>query len=186
MIIKKTVTSIFMVPTLKIGKETLEKNNFIDAYTEDFNCSIDYKDVVFLLFKPKDLNIFKDFLENEYVRTKSIIEDYDYKEGYVVVVYQLDGSFKKDFDLIKSTKYSKTSQEFQKLFPEIVNLNGKETQSIQYLIFKKDKKLIDFWENVIGSSFLSSLDLEVWTAFSIENETLNIKEHYENKTDITG
>ena len=35
--LEKTITSIFMVPTLKIPKEQLLKNNFINGYIKDLN-----------------------------------------------------------------------------------------------------------------------------------------------------
>jgi hypothetical protein len=39
-------------------------------------------------FKPDNLEKFKEILEGEYERTKDIIEDYDYADGFVVVVYK--------------------------------------------------------------------------------------------------
>lgn len=186
MIIEKTVTTIFMVPTLDIGRDSLLKNNFVNAYSEDTDCNIDYINVVFLLFKPNDLQQFKEFLENEYLNNKEIVEDYDYDEGYVVVIYRLDNRYIKDFDLIREGKYSKTSKEFQALFPETVKnvTTGLDEPSIQHLIFNKDPKLIQFWEDVTGTPGLSSRGMEVWTRFIPHNETLYIKEHYDNKRDI--
>ena len=43
------------------------------------------------------MNVFRNFLDNEFERTKAIVEDYDYEDGYVVVVYQLNDKYKKDF-----------------------------------------------------------------------------------------
>ena len=39
---------------------------------------------------------------DEYERTKDIIEDYDYEDGYVVVVYKLNMEFKEDFNTINN------------------------------------------------------------------------------------
>jgi len=180
--VKKTITSIFFVPTLKINKELLMDNGFINGYIKDENRELNYENSVCVLFKPKDLDRFRTFLDGEYERTKNIIEDYDYEGGYVVVVYQLDRNFKKDFALIKRGLYSKTSVEFQKLFPKVVKItkNGlqKDEVSLQYMIFNRTPHLIEFWENKLGVTFDDQQ--EIWHAFILEDETLNINKLLEN------
>lgn len=181
--IKKTITSIFMMPTLKIpnSKESLMGNGFINAYDKDATADVEYDNAVYLLFKPTNLDKFREFLDNERERTKSLIDDYDYN-GYVVVVYQLNTKFKDDFDLVRRGKYSKTSHDFQELFPKVVKImkNGfhKDEISLQYRIFNKTQDLIEFWENKFNISF--GKDMEVWGGFFEEEEILNldkIKEH---------
>jgi len=178
---KKTITSIFMVPTLKIPKEELANNGFLNAYIKDATADVEYDNAVYLLFKPTSLDKFRLFLENEHERTKSLIDDYDYKK-YVVLVYQLDAKFKDDFDLIRRGKYSKTSSKFQALFPKVVKIMKeglhRDEISLQYRIFNKTQDLIDFWENKFGVTF--GEDQEVWNGFFEEEEILNldkIKEH---------
>ncbi len=180
--IKKTITSIFMVPTLKIGKEKLVDNNFINAYSKDGRKDVQYENAVYLLFKPNSLDKFKEFLDGEYERTKDIIDDYDYEDGYVVVVYALNDKFKRDFKIIKQGKYSTTSPEFQALFPKIVKIkkNGlhKDEISLQYRVFNKTEDLRVFWQEKFDVEFDD--DMEVWGTFIEEDETLNldkIKEH---------
>ena len=180
--IKKTITSIFMVPTLKIGKEKLVDNNFINAYSKDGRKDVQYENAVYLLFKPNSLDKFKEFLDGEYERTKDIIDDYDYEDGYVVVVYTLNDKFKRDFKIIKQGKYSTTSPEFQALFPKIVKIkkNGlhKDEISLQYRVFNKTEDLRVFWQEKFDVEFDD--DMEVWGTFIEEDETLNldkIKEH---------
>jgi hypothetical protein len=180
--IKKTITSIFMVPTLKVGKEKLVDNNFINAYSKDGRKDVQYENAVYLLFKPDSLDKFKEFLDGEYERTKNIIDDYDYEDGYVVVVYALNDKFKRDFKLIRQGKYSTTSPEFQALFPKIVKIkkNGlhKDEISLQYRVFNKTEDLRVFWEEKFDVEFDD--DMEVWGTFIEEDETLNlnkIKEH---------
>lgn len=174
--IKKTVTSIFMVPTFNINRERLKKNGFINGYTKDERRDVQYDGCIYLLFKPQDLHVFREFLDDEYERTKAVIDDYDYENGYVVVVYQLDKKFKKDFSLVREGLYSKTSPDFQKLFPKIVKIirNGlyKDEISLQYRIFNKTEDLRQYWENKIGVDFDESM--EVWGGFDIDSETLNI------------
>jgi hypothetical protein len=175
--VKKTITTIFMVPTLKIPKGELQNNGFINAYIKDGSREVQYENSIYLLFHPKHLYKFKEFLDNEYERTKSIIDDYDYKDGFVVVVYQLDPKFKNDFKLVKQGKYSKTSDEFQKQFSKVTRIKKdglyRDEISLQYRVFNRTEDLIKFWEDKLGVEFDD--DQEVWHAFIPENEILNIE-----------
>ena len=173
-----------MVPTLNIPRYLLLNVafKFINGYSIDKRRDVQYENAVYLLFKPKDLDKFRNFLDAEYERTKAIIEDYDYEDGYVVVAYQLNPNFKPDFDLIRTGQYSKTSTKFRILFKDKLEIvtNGlkKEEWSIQHLIFTKAKELIKYWQDKLGVEF--GKDQEVWYMFNIENETLNldkIKQH---------
>jgi len=174
--IKKTNTTIFMVPTLKINRDHLYDNGFMNGYIKDVRKDVQYENCIYLLFKPEDIDKFKDFLDGEYERTKSIIDDYDYEDGYIVVVYELDGKYKRDFEHVKNGKYSKTSKEFQSLFPKIVKIktNGryKDEISLQYRIFNHTEDLVQFWENKLDVKFDD--DQELWHAFIEENEILNL------------
>lgn len=174
--LKRTITSIFMIPVLKIGKEKLMANGFINAYIDDVKKKIDYENVVYLLFKPKSMAKFKQFLDDEYERTKNVIDDYDYENGYVVVVYKLPSKYKKDFAIVKQGKYSKTSEEFQELFPKVVKLvsdgQSRDEISLQFRIFNKTKDLKEFWGEKLDTYFDD--DMEVWHAFEEENEILDI------------
>jgi hypothetical protein len=178
--IKKNITSIFMVPTLKVPKDALRNNGFINAYIKDDGREDQYKESIYLLFKPDNLDKFREFLDDEYERTKTIIEDYDYEDGYVVVVYQLNDKYKRDFNLIKQGKYSKTSEEFQKVFPKVIKLikNGlsRDELSLQYRIFNRADDLIEFWEEKLGINFKITIgdDFEVWSGWDEQNEILNL------------
>lgn len=169
-----------MVPTLKVPKDALKGNGFINAYIKDDTSENEYKDSVYLLFKPTDLDKFREFLDSEYDRTKSVIEDYDYQDGFVVVVYQLNEKFKEDFKLIKQGRYSKTSKDFQKMFPKIIKIfkNGlfKDEISLQYRIFNKSDDLVEFWENRLGVNMKLTIgdDFEVWDGWEQEKEILKI------------
>lgn len=174
--VKKTITSIFMVPTLKVDRVKLMENGFINGYVSDAKRLPAYESAVYLLFQPKDLDKFRDFLESEYDRTKDIIDEYDYEGGYVVVVYKLNPKFKKDFGLIKEGLYSKTSSDFQSIFPKIVKIQKdglkRDEISLQYRVFNKTEDLIKFWEDKLGVEF--DEDQEIWHGFVLENETLDI------------
>jgi len=171
------------VPTLKIDRDRLKENGFINAYIKDGKRDVQYENAAYLLFRPKDVYKFKEFLDDEYERTKSIIDDYDYDDGFIIVVYQLNPKFNKDFQYIKSGKYSKTSRDFQSEFPKVIKIkkNGlhKDEISLQYRIFNKTEDLKKFWEEKIGIEFDDSM--EVWQGFIEEKETLfidKLKEEY--------
>lgn len=174
--IKKTITSIFIVPTLKIDRDGLKENGFVNGYIKDGRKDVQYENAVYLLFRPEDMDRFRIFLDKEYERTKSIIDDYDYEDGFVVLVYELNKKFSRDFSLIRRGKYSKTSKEFQALFPKIVKVkkNGlhKDDISLQYRVFNKTEDMRTYWEDRIGIQFDDSM--EVWQGFIEENEILNI------------
>jgi len=180
--VKKTITSVFMVPTLQIPRGELQDNGFINGYVKDGSREVQYENCIYLLFQPKDLDKFREFLDSEYERTKDIVDDYDYQDGFVVVVYQLNKKFNKDFMLIKEGLYSRTSKDFQALFPKVIKIkkNGlqRDEISLQYRVFNRTEDLIKFWEDKLGVEFDD--DQEVWHAFILKDEILNIeklKEH---------
>lgn len=175
--VKKTITSIFMVPTLKIDRAELRDNGFLNAYSIDSERDVQYEGCIYLLFKPEDLDKFRSFLDGEYERTKTVIDDYDYEDGYVVVVYKLDTKWKKDFANIREGSYSKTSKSFQKLFPQIIKADKKrgierDQLSLQFRVFARSGELIEYWQNKLDVVFTD--DMELWDGFHIENETLDL------------
>jgi len=174
--IKKTITSIFIVPILKINKDDLKNNGYSNGYVEDDRKDVQYENSLYLLFKPENLDRFRTFLDNEYERTKNIIDDYDYENGYVVIVYKIDDKFKKDVELIKEGKYSKTSKVFQEMFPKTIKIqrNGlsRDEISLQYRVFNKTPDLIEFWEKKLNVTFDDAQEL--WEMFVKEEEILNL------------
>jgi hypothetical protein len=173
----KTVTSIFMVPTLKIPKELVKSNGFIDAYIKDLQKDVNYENCIYLLFKPDNIDSFREFLDSEYQRSNSIVEDYDYQNGYVVIVYKLNESFNEDFALIRNGKYSKVSNLFKSQFSKTVRIIGEDNmirteKSLQFHIFEKTESLKLYWEEKLSFEFDD--DMEVWQAFDEESEVLDI------------
>jgi len=171
-----------MIPTLGINKELLKDNGFINGYCRDGNREIQYEGSIYLLFKPKNLDKFRAFLDGEYERTKDVIDDYDYEDGFVVVVYELNKKFKKDFNLVREGLYSKTSSDFQAKFPKVVKIMrdglNRDEISLQYRVFNKTEDLKTYWEEKLGVDFDD--EWEVWDGFELDKETLNldkIKEH---------
>ncbi len=172
--IRKTITSIFMVPTLKIPRNMLAENGFINGYVKDAMREVQYEDCIYLLFHPNQVDKFREFLDSEYERTKNVIDDYDYPDGFVVVVYKLNTELNDDFNLIRLGKYSKTSKKFQALFPKTVKIIRDDVSvdeiSLQYRVFNRTEDLIKFWEDKFDVSF--SEDQEIWGAFQEEKEIL--------------
>jgi hypothetical protein len=173
---KHTITSIFIVPTLSIDRGKLLDNGFVNGYIKDGKRETQYENAVYLLFKPEDLDKFRNFLDGEYERTKSIIDDYDYEDGYVVVVYELNSRLKSDIELVKQGKYSKTSKQFQGIFPKVVQIKKqglrRDEISLQYRVFNKTEDLVQFWEDKLGMELPD--DVEVWHGFFEEFETLDL------------
>ena len=173
-LITKTITSIFMVPTIGVKREILQANDFLNGYAKDDIKDEQYEDACFLLFKPKNIDRFREFLDNEYERTKDVINDYDHPNGFVVVVYKLNPKFKEDFNLIRESKYSKTSSEFQALFPKVIKLQvgglQRDEISLQVRIFKKTENLRKHWEDIFQEDLKE--DVELWEGYHEENETL--------------
>ncbi len=184
--VNKTITSIFIVPTLKLNRDALKDNNLINGYISDLRRDVQYDDAVYLLFKPENLDKFREFLEELYEKNHMVIDDYDYEDGFVVVVVKLDMKHKKDLDLIMRGKYSQTSQKFKDIFPKVVkvvkNHLHKDEISLQYRIFKKTQDLRDYWEDRTGVTFTE--DMEVWPGFDLLNESLDLdkvkEQMYEN------
>jgi hypothetical protein len=170
----KTITTIFMLPTLQIPKINLLENGFINAYIKDEMNDTQYEDCAYLLFHPDFPSRFRKFLNSEYERTKAIVNDYDYPNGYVVVVYKLDSRFALDYELVRHSKYSKTSKDFQNQFPKTVEIvkDGKSIEeiSLQYRIFNRTPDLMKFWREKHFLSFKE--DQELWSKFDEAQETL--------------
>jgi hypothetical protein len=173
---KHTITSIFIVPTLSIGRGKLIDNGFVNGYIKDGKRDIQYENAVYLLFKPTDLDKFREFLDEQYEKTKSIIDDYDYEDGYVVVVYEINPRLKNDVELVKQGKYSQTSKKFQEIFPKVVKIrkNGlsRDEVSLQFRVFNKTEDLVQFWEDKLGVELPE--DVEVWHGFFDDFETLDL------------
>jgi hypothetical protein len=174
--LKKTITSIFIVPTLKIDRDKLKENGYLNGYMSDVRRDVQYENAVYLLFKPDNLDKFREFIDNEHERTNQLIDDYDYEDGFVVVVFTLDKKWKKDFALVREGLYSQTSKEFQESFPKIIKIikGGlhRDEISLQYRIFRKTEDLRKYWEDRLDMEFTD--DMEVWDGFDIENEVLDL------------
>ena len=168
-----------MVPTLMIPREDLKMYGYINGYIGDRQREELGDNYIHLLFSPPDMDMFKSFLDDEYEDPSyDLVEDYDYEEGFVVLVYKLNPKWKDDFKLVREGKYSRTSRMFQEIFPKVakIKIDGKHRDeiSLQYKIFKKTTDMIEYWENKLGTSF--NPEQEVWSAFDPEKEMLDISQ----------
>lgn len=180
----KNITTLFIVPTLGISKNLLKEFNFLSSFQVDPNSGDVYSfDVVYLVFKPENTHKFEMFVDTEKNRTEFLIDDYDYPEGLVVLVYKLNPVFKKDYDLVKLGKYSKTSTVFKKLFPDTISVNTdkdvKTMMSLQTRVFNKSKELAIYWEKKLNLNLEENSEL--WSSQDIVNEELNLEKILENK-----
>ena len=180
-VFKKTISSIFILPILNLDRRLLLNHGFINAYIKDVD-KLEYEDTIMVLFKPKNLGLFREFVDDLY-ENFNLIEDYDY-DNYIVLVFPLNEKYNSDYNLIRLGQYSQLSNEFKNLFPKkVLDLNSpknNKVESVQHLIFNKDKRLLDFWKKELEVTSLNDSD-EVWFEFNEEKETLNIKKILKNE-----
>lgn len=170
-VLKINATTMFIVPLLKFNKaELIDSYGFKSAYIEDSYKEEQYERAIYMVFKPKFINKFNDFVEEERDR---IIDEYDYPGGYIVLVYQWDEKWKKDIELILKGKFSKTSKAFKREIPEFVLIKGvgfpKQKLSTQHMIFQKSELIKKYWQDLYDIEFEE--EDEIWQ-FKTENEIL--------------
>ena len=171
---------MFLVPVLGLDKSVISDHNYLNGYSDLKDKILEYEPhVIYLLFKPKNRETFQDFVEGQYEMGQSILEDFDLDDDFVVLVYKLNEELDRDYHLIKLGNYSKTSEEFQSLFPETISDDRKgmltKRKTLQKMVFDKEKSLFKYWQNNIGRPLLNE-DMEVWYSFDTRKETLNLEE----------
>lgn len=171
----KNITTVFIVPTLGIEKDTLNSHGFISGYLDDYEHDLDYEDVVYLLFKPLNLEKFKLFLNEIYEKNSLILEDYNTEKDEIIIIFKLSEKYKKDYELILAGKYSKVSEEFKDNFPKTVIINGIQKPSLQTMIFNKDPQLAKYWNDFLGTDLIITNNLELWPGVDLKKEILNYK-----------
>jgi hypothetical protein len=181
---KKTITSIFLIPVLGLDKGLLKQYDYVNSFSDMEDKELDYDPhVVYIVFKPNSKLLFEEFLETLYNKNEFIVEDFNLDDNYVVVVFGLDKRFNTDYELIKQSKYSETSKEFQELFPKTITnvVKGKQIKrkSLQNLVFNKDNSLLEYWENKTGVLFTN--DMEVWYEYDEKLEILDIEKIIKNE-----
>ena len=141
-------STMFLLRGLGLNVNILNPYGFISAYVDDINHDIKYESAVFLLFKPDVLENLQKFIKEEY-KKGLLKEDYDYEDGWVVMVYTFPEQFLRDYERFLMGEYSKFSPEYKALFPEMVNIvdeDGKKfrTYDMTYHIFTKSDPLREY------------------------------------------
>lgn len=174
---RKNCTTIFLLPGIGHTRQRLLQFGFVAAFLDDVNHEVHYEEAVYLLFKPEDIGAFQKFLEEEYRKPGLIVEDYDYRGGYIVTVYKIDERYLPEYQLFLQGKYSKFSPEYISLFPtEIVAElpSGAKVvkHSLHYHIFNRTREIREYWERKIGEKI--SDNMELWSSPDMDKEVLDI------------
>lgn len=161
-------STIFLLYPLGLERRKMVPLGFKEAYLKDVEkTDIEYENPVYLLFKPESPTIFQAWLDvqyetsNKFTNTVDIIEDYDYKDGYVVVVYQFPKEFEGDYKKFLEGKYSKFSKKFKETYPKLVKIktsDGRQMDeiSVQFRITHRTMDLKEMLEEKLGVEFEST------------------------------
>lgn len=187
MIIEKfrssTVTTVFVLPILKIGRKKLDSVGFIEAFLFNGEEQMVYDNCVHLLFRPSNMSKFNIFIEDEKEGGAEIVDENDYSDKLVLLTYKLPARFKEDIHKIWLGKYSTVSKEYRSAIPSTVKteIDGilVTHPSAQHMVFDKHPALRRQLENELQVQL--PLDSEVWTKPNIDKETFKIK-NYESLT----
>lgn len=181
-LLKKNISRLFLVPTLGIPKEYLEAAGIVNSFlidSEENNEPLE-DNKLFVLFKITDREYFNSLLD--VVRTKNIaiiLEERDYPDDYVLIVFKLKEGLEEDYIKIVEGKYSKTSVAFRNRIPKEVVLqttSGRQTiKTTQHRFFDKDEDMRKLIEKEYGVT-LDQED-ELWTKLNLNNETFRIKDY---------
>ena len=176
-----TDTSRFILPAFKLSKIEWFKLGFENCYLKDKDRDpVNDKDIhIYFLFKPcKELQVVPGLggfmakeKESQYDRlqkkiqqleekqesleTRVILDDYDYPDGYVVLVLKLQEKFRKVYELFLKGKYSKFPDFYKQYFPannkttyvdKNNNLVTKDGPNLPYAIIYHDEQAKQFAE----------------------------------------
>lgn len=174
---RKNCTTIFLLPSIGHTRQKLLPYGFLSAYLDDINHSVHYENAVYILFKPEKMDEFHKFLSKEYLKSPLIIQDYDYKGGYIVVIYSINDRFLPDYQLFLEGKYSQFSKEYMKLFPSKIAVDKKNgtkevVYSLQHRLFNRTKDMKALWEQRIGQAIPENMEL--WSVPDMSKEVLDI------------
>ncbi len=201
---KKVITNesaYFLLPVFGIKAADLVDMGFINSYLSDQNREkVNETDIhIYLLFKPskekkeiQDKYGFSSFeerteydrfteklelLEQKDINKDVLLEDYDYEEGYTVLVFKFPERFREDYNTFLRGKYSKFSPEYIEKMPKTKKKALKDEilvgESMQMMVINKNSLILQYLEKKYAVD-LSSWE-EYWQIYSPEKETLNIE-----------
>tara|TARA_R100001594_G_scaffold136094_3_gene178255 strand:+ start:320 stop:895 length:576 start_codon:yes stop_codon:yes gene_type:complete len=148
-----TKSTLFLLPMIEdILGPYYKSYGFQNLYLGDhgYECLWEYS--LYALFKPRFTQSYITY-ETKLEESSACVDVYDVGErrGQVMFVFQVDPSFRKDYDLFKEGKYSHFSPEYKKLFKKGSNIHK---------VVHKDKELKRYWEKRLNMKLPK--DNEVW------------------------
>lgn len=178
------VSNVFVVPLLNIGRDRLLKQGFINSFLLSGQ-EEEYDNAIHLLFQPKSMASFNDFVAEERERPVSILDERDYPNDHILLSYGIPEKFLDDMEKIWSGQYSKVSDVFKEAIPYYVEkMSGQKTSemTVQHMVFTKSAKLRAHWEK----EFNTTMDKyqELWTKPTREKETFKISDYVKSFTAI--
>ncbi len=167
-------TLFMLTPVSGHEKDTLLEYQLINSYLKDVNRDDLGDNLLFVLFKPDDMEFFELFLYTESANNENYVEDYDYAGGYIVLVYKVPDWLKEDFERFKRGEYSKFSMKTKNLFSKTISMRTglKTVTTIQWDVFSKSEELRKDLEAYVGQPI--SKDTELYSAPNTDRETLDI------------
>lgn len=192
---KMTVTTLFILNLVKINRAEIIENGFENAFIRDRikeGEGTSYDNGVYLLFRPFKVESFNDFVNKQRKNNPNFVDEYDYQNGWTVLVYSYDEKWDNDISLLMQGKFSKTSSQFQAEIPEIITTkkgfrgNVKRELSIQHHIFRRTDTLKRYWATELSIELDDKDDTEYWQYYE-EREILtqelleSLDEEYKKK-----
>jgi hypothetical protein len=183
-----TVSNIFLVPILKIGRNRLATVGFINSFLYNDEEDILYDNAIHLLFLPQSLDLFNMFIDEERERNSTIVDEHDYPGGYIIVTYILPSKFEKDYAKLWEGDYSGLSNEFKNAIPKEIKYtkaNGITAvdMSVQHMVFTKHEPLRKFWEKEFNVIMDNSYEL--WAKPTRKLETFKLENYDRVATNLS-
>lgn len=170
---RATNSTIFLLPALKITKETWMKHGFINAFIDDKEHDIRYKNALYVLLEPHDIYDTQSFINEQYNSNPLLLEDYNIDKTKIVLVYRFPDTYINEYRQFKQGRYSKFSKKYIELFPmtkkEVREGKSITVSSVFAGIFKKEQWLADYWSKKLDIEILPN---EFWSKPDIKEETL--------------
>lgn len=169
-----SATNAFVFPILGIDRAGAIGMGYTEAFIEDSLRELKYENAVYLLFRPiNKWEEFNMFVEKERGRGAPIIDEYDYPDGWTVLVYKYPKKWEEDVKLLTTGKYSKISEGYKALLPRWVNGSSEtdENREETYIwkVIAKAPELKEYWKRELDINIPD--DQEFWH-FYAEREIL--------------
>ncbi len=140
-----TSANLFIRPLFGIPVKVLDEFDFKNAYIKDEIKGMEYPHCIYLLFRPKNQEKFNEFVEGERQRGV-LVDEYDYAEGYTMLVYRYHEKWKEDILLINAGKFSEVSTDYKNEIPDKAGEQSATVMSIQYHVFLKTAFIKGLWK----------------------------------------